>query len=289
MRPGSLLEAKSSFQDIRIARHSWKPGEIILYCDGMWQFDSSIEHRYHEALATIPASAAEQLEHVLICGGGDGLCVRSLLQFPEAKSIELVEIDKLMIEIFRHPEFSRYNRESLSDPRTTVHIADAVEFAKTAPPEFYDLIILDFPSPGRKNRDKSYNKLFSPEVLRGFLRLLKPWGVLSAQVGLLSEALCDWVQTCQAEGMYVWQYDVAYDQYSSDAIAVASKVKLSQRRKLPTECRFATDERVAVGLSEETEIRRRSLDYYRLFESAQEVQDGDDESATLIDELVGED
>lgn len=274
-RPDTLIERQSSFQTIRIDRHPYRPGEIVLYCDGMWQLDTSMEAKYHEAIATLPAAAAETLENVLVCGGGDGLSVRSLLQFPEARSVELVEIDPVMIQLFREEPLARFNGRSLSNERVRVHTENAVDFARRSPREFYDLILLDFPSPGRHNADKDYESLFAPAILELFLSLLKPWGVLSAQIGVNTEVMYAWASKALALGYRCWHYDSAYDVRTIDSFGILSKMALGPRRPLPAACKWASPERLAMAFSEVTEVTERELEYYRLFEAGEDAQAGD--------------
>lgn len=272
MRPGSLLETKSDYQAIRIAAHPNAPGEVILYCDNMWQFDTSVEHKYHEALATMPACTSESLERVLVCGGGDGLVVRNLLRFRQTGFIQLVEIDPKIIEIFKTPPFERINRRSLHEDRVEVIVSDAIKFAETAKPESYDFIVLDFPSPGKYNKEKNYPNLFAPDVLRKFLRLLKFSGVLSAQVGVSSETLEGWFRTAIDSGFNAWHYDVAYNPKAIDSIGVLSRQELRPVRPLPDASAWASPRRLELAFSEVTRIRSDELDYFRLFEFGSEIE-----------------
>lgn len=275
MAIGTLFEKITQFQKVKIIQHRWKPGEIVLYCDNMWQFDSSLEHKYHEALVTLPAACVDGLERVLICGGGDGLAVRSALQFPGCL-IDLVEIDPVMIEAFKLPEFAKYNQYSLTNERVKVHVQDALQFVRHMQPATYDLVVLDFPSPGDGNYEKTYENLFAPHLLREFMKMMKPWGALSAQVGVSAEVMANWIQTALDDGHNLWQYDVAYDKASHDSMAVFSKVRLAPARALPLECRWADQERLELAFSEATEVTRKGLKYYRKFEAAEDIEVTDD-------------
>ncbi len=163
---------------------------LAVYIDGDLQFDSRDEGIYHEMLA-LPALAlaAQRLGQrakirVLICGGGDGLAARELLKSPQVRRIDLVDYDPTMLDLARD-EWPRINGHALDDPRTHVHIVDALEFvAKEA--RFhteYDLVICDFTVP----RDLAGARLHTVEWYTQLRAVLAPGGVLAVNAASPSQ------------------------------------------------------------------------------------------------------
>jgi spermidine synthase len=127
-------------------------GSALLYIDGDLQFDTRDEAIYHECLA-LPAAAlaAKRLGKdlaVLVCGGGDGFCVRELLKSTAVASIDLVDYDHTVLRLGKN-ELAQFNGDSLNDPRVRVHAQDCVQFGeyKKADGEKYDLVICDLTVP----------------------------------------------------------------------------------------------------------------------------------------------
>ncbi len=161
-----IFSEKTPYQRLSITRWS---DDIRLYIDGNLQFSSLDEHRYHESLvhpafAALGHQARDLGLRVLVLGGGDGMAVREILRYPEAHSVDLVDLDPAMTKIFRdHPSLSTLNDASLSDPRVTVHNADAMlwleERRRKAAPLF-DVIIVDLPDPNNYSLGKLYTRTF---------------------------------------------------------------------------------------------------------------------------------
>ncbi|MCX4243581.1 spermidine synthase [Paraliomyxa miuraensis] len=191
-----IFSQKTPYQRLTITR--WQD-DIRLYIDGNLQFASLDEHRYHEALVhpAMAASAASRPvvgvaagvavgpgiegegpgRRVLVLGGGDGLAVRELLAHDDVASVDLVDLDPVMTELFStHPMLVDLNRASLSDPRVRVHNRDAmewlVEHERASEPPF-DVVVVDLPDPN----NFSLGKLYSESFYRLLLRRLRPDGV----------------------------------------------------------------------------------------------------------------
>jgi spermidine synthase len=264
---------KSGYQLIEVKHDQIEWGEHVLYLDRTFQYNSGFEYRYHELLAAMPAVAADSLERILICGGGDGLAARELLRFGRVQ-IDLVEIDPEMTRIYsENPLLTKLNRESLKDERLKIHNMDALKFAGVADRESYGLIILDFPSPASANEGKNYQNLFAPEVTNLFTRLLRPDGVLAAQTSIKQDRLAPFVRNFVEQNYYVWNYDAVYNRVGShDNFTIACKRPLKKQRPIPSLCRYITDEHVKVGFGPATEVDNTELDYWRLFEHVEGIE-----------------
>lgn len=169
-----IFSKKTAYQRLTITR--WRD-DIRLYIDGNLQFSSTDEHRYHEALvhpvmARATSGDREDL-HVVVLGGGDGLALRELLEYPQVARVDLVDLDPSMTELFStHPVLTRLNDRALEDPRVTVHNRDAMEWLSeqreiAARP--FDVAIVDLPDPNNFSLGKLYTRSFY-RLLRNRLR-----------------------------------------------------------------------------------------------------------------------
>tara|TARA_B110001454_G_scaffold219179_1_gene250854 strand:+ start:146046 stop:147641 length:1596 start_codon:yes stop_codon:yes gene_type:complete len=154
--------------------------EWSLYLDHQPQFTKDSSSLYHETMVfgavnlnkTKPAS-------ILILGGGDGLVARELLKFNFVRTIELVELDEVMLNLANSDSrFTDLNHYSLSDPRVSVIIDDAYKYIKLSKKK-YDAVFIDFPFPVNFELSRLYSKEFYQQVERllvedGFIALDLP-------------------------------------------------------------------------------------------------------------------
>lgn len=209
-----LFSHKTPYQRLTITR--WQD-DIRLYIDGNLQFASADEHRYHEALVH-PALAAAVVARplpeqavasgegrsVLVLGGGDGLALRELLKHADVASVDLVDLDPAMTELFStHPMLVGLNAGSLSDPRVRVHNRDAmewlVEHERAGAPAF-DVAIVDLPDPN----NFSLGKLYTQSFYRLLARRLRDDGVAVVQATspyLAPRSFWCIVETLRASGL----------------------------------------------------------------------------------------
>ena len=177
-----VFSQKTPYQRLTITRFR---DDIRLYIDGNLQFSSTDEHRYHEALVHPAMAAAARARpqpgaegrRVLVLGGGDGLALRELLRHDDVASIDLVDLDPAMTELFgTHPMLRELNGDSLLDPRVRVHNRDAMEWLleheRGEQPRF-DVAIVDLPDPN----NFSLGKLYTRSFYRLLARRLRPDGV----------------------------------------------------------------------------------------------------------------
>ncbi len=152
-----ILALRTPHQRLVITR--WRD-DVRLYLDGHLQFSSVDEYRYHEALVHPAMSLAGRREHVLILGGGDGLAAREVVKYPDVGSVEIVDIDPVVTNLFRdNPMLRALNNEILSDSRVTVHNLDAMRFLQETD-RLYDVIIMDLPDPSAPGLGKLYSTTF---------------------------------------------------------------------------------------------------------------------------------
>lgn len=156
-----VVAEHTPYQDIVITESYGFPGhpdDVRLFLNGDLQFSSTDEYRYHESLVH-PVMAGPH-GHVLILGGGDGLALREVLEYPDVTAATLVELDPAMIKLARHdPRLSTLNRHSFDDPRAHVVNEDAFAWLR-ADKERYDAIIVDMPDPDETATAKLYSVEF---------------------------------------------------------------------------------------------------------------------------------
>ncbi len=150
---------------------------IKLYLNGVIQFSSTDEYRYHESLVHIPLANAVYKKNILVLGGGEGLVVREILKHPEVERVTIVDLDPAMFELAStNPDLVALNKNSLKDPRVQLVPADAYVFLQEAS-ELYDVIISDLPDPSTE----SLARLYSREFFKLVRSRLVPQGVFATQ------------------------------------------------------------------------------------------------------------
>ena len=143
----------------RIVVTRWRD-DLRLFLNGNLQFSSRDEYRYHEALVHPALSALPFAKRVLILGGGDGLAAREVLKYPHVEAVTLVDLDPAMTTLFKtQPLLSQLNERALSNPKLTVHNADAAVWLEQNSDAF-DLILIDLPDPSNYSLGKLYSVSF---------------------------------------------------------------------------------------------------------------------------------
>lgn len=169
-----LRSEQTPYQRIVLTR--WRD-DLRLYLGGNLQFSSIDEYRYHEPLVHPAMSAVDAPARILVLGGGDGLGVREVLRHPSVRSVDLVDLDPAITRMATEDSLLRaLNKDSLSDPRVTVHNADALRFLEKTDRR-WDVVIMDLPDPN----DDGLSRLYSVGAFRLALRRLKDGGALVTQ------------------------------------------------------------------------------------------------------------
>lgn len=151
--------------------------DVRLFLNGDLQFSSRDEYRYHEALVHPALSGTRQ--RVLVLGGGDGLALREVLRYPQAREVVEVELDPAVVRLARTDHrLLELNRGALDDPRVRVVHADAFTWLRHAP-DRYDAVIVDLPDPD----SAATAKLYSTEFYALARRALAPGGRMVVQAG----------------------------------------------------------------------------------------------------------
>lgn len=137
-----LFSAESEFQRIDVLE-STEFGKVLVV-DGDLMLTEKDEFIYHEMITHVPMAVHPDVKKVLVIGGGDGGVVRELIKYETIETIDVVEIDPLLVEVCRKyiPEIAC----SLTDPRVVIYHEDGLRFIRSRTDE-YDLIIIDSPNP----------------------------------------------------------------------------------------------------------------------------------------------
>lgn len=116
----------------------------ILVMDGFLMLTEKDEFIYHEMITHVPMAVRPEIKRVLVIGAGDGGTVRELTRYAGIDRIDMVEIDRAVVEVCR--EYLPQTACSLDDPRLTIYYEDGLRFVRTRKNE-YDLIIVDSTDP----------------------------------------------------------------------------------------------------------------------------------------------
>ena len=92
-----LFSAQSEFQRIDVLES--KEFGKILVADGDLMLTEKDEFIYHEMMAHVPMAVHPNVKKVLVIGAGDGGVIRELCSYETIESIDMVEIDELVVEV----------------------------------------------------------------------------------------------------------------------------------------------------------------------------------------------
>ena len=156
--PDKVIYSKSTrYQRIVLTKND---RDLRLFLNGNLQFSSRDEYRYHEALIHPGLASLAKPRHVLVLGGGDGLAVREILRYPSVDSVDLVDLDPAMTELFTRQEaLASLNDHAFTNPRVHVTNGDAFVWLKENRRKF-DFIVVDFPDPSNFSIGKLYSNSF---------------------------------------------------------------------------------------------------------------------------------
>ena len=166
-----VISLESEFQRIDVF-DSYDFGRILVL-DGYLMLTEKDEFIYHEMITHVPLAVNSKICDVLVIGSGDGGVVRELTKYDSIKRIDMVEIDKLVVDVCR--EYLPQTSCKLDDPRVRIYYDNGLEFVKRKNNE-YDLIIVDSTDPFGPGEE-----LFTREFYRNCFNALKESGVMVNQ------------------------------------------------------------------------------------------------------------
>lgn len=167
-----LHEEQTPFQHLQLVELEDFGRALVL--DGAVQTTVGDEYIYHEMIAHVPLFTHPSPERVLVIGGGDGGTVREVARHPSVTSIDMVEIDRAVVETCR-----RYLPETacgLDHPKVNLMIGDGLAWVAGREEE-YDVILVDSSDPVGP-AEGLFNRAFYANVYQA----LRPDGIFVAQV-----------------------------------------------------------------------------------------------------------
>jgi spermidine synthase len=144
----------------------------LMTIDGMVMLSERDEFVYHEMIAHVAMFTHPDPKRVLIIGGGDGGTAREVLKHPSVIHVDMVEIDKTVVEA------SRLHFPGVGDfdnPKLNVLYEDGIAFMQNVQNP-YDVIIIDGSDPVGPAEG-----LFEKDFYQFCIEALAEEGVLTAQ------------------------------------------------------------------------------------------------------------
>lgn len=145
----------------------------ILILDGLVMLTERDEAAYHEMIVHLSAFTHPHPRRALVVGGGDGGSVRELLKHSSIESVDLVEIDREVVEVSRKylPGLS----SGFDDPRVNLFFEDGIGFVEGVKSR-YDLAVVDSIDPVG-----SAVGLFEKPFYQSVFEALTDEGIMTAQ------------------------------------------------------------------------------------------------------------
>ena len=166
-----LFSKQSKFQQVDVMES--KEFGRFLTLDGLMMVTQKDEFIYHDMIVHVAMATNPEIRRVLVIGGGDGGTVRELCRYKSIQHIDMVEIDKMVVEVSK--KYLKQTACKLNDPRVHLYIADGLPFVRNKT-DAYDLIIVDSTDPFGPGEG-----LFTKEFYGNCYKALHEHGVLVNQ------------------------------------------------------------------------------------------------------------
>lgn len=166
-----LYSGQSEFQ--RIDVFNSKEFGNFFTLDGLMMVTEKDEFIYHDMIVHVPMATNPKIKNVLVIGAGDGGTVRELTRYSTIEHIDMVEIDKMVVDVCR--EYLPQTACKLDDPRVQLYFEDGLKFVRSKE-NAYDLIIVDSTDPFGPGEG-----LFTREFYGNCFKALKEDGILVNQ------------------------------------------------------------------------------------------------------------
>ena len=166
-----LFSGQSEFQRIDI--FDSKEFGRFLALDGYMMLTEKDEFIYHEMIVHVPMAVHPNVKKVLVIGAGDGGVIRELCRYETIETIDMVEIDELVVEVSK--KYLPTTACCFDDPRLNIFYQDGLRFGRTKENE-YDLIIVDSTDPFGPGEG-----LFTKEFYGNCFKALNETGIMVNQ------------------------------------------------------------------------------------------------------------
>lgn len=163
-----LFTGSSEFQQLDIL-DTYEYGKLMTL-DGLVMVTEKDEFVYHDMIVHTSMAVNPDIKNVLVIGGGDGGTVRELMKYSTIEHVDMVEIDKLVVDAAK--EFFPTVSCELNNPRVTVLYEDGIKFIQ-GKEKIYDLILIDSTDPIGPGEGlfttEFYNNCFNALTEKGIL------------------------------------------------------------------------------------------------------------------------
>ncbi len=166
-----LYSQKSEYQKIEIFQ-SREFGRMLTL-DDVIVLTEKDEFIYHEMIVHPAMAVHPDVRKVLVVGAGDGGALRELCRYESIESIDLVEIDAMLVEACK--AYLPSTAIGYDDPRVKVHNQDGLKFIRRLQ-DAYDLIIVDSNDPFGPGE-----VLFTKEFYGNCYKALRDHGIMINQ------------------------------------------------------------------------------------------------------------
>ena len=137
-----LYSEESEFQRIDILES--KEFGRFFTLDGLMMVTEKDEFIYHDMIVHVAMATNLDIKKVLVIGAGDGGTIRELTRYKSIEKIDMVEIDKRVVEVCK--EYLKQTACKFDDDRVNIYYEDGLRFVRNKENE-YDLIIVDSTDP----------------------------------------------------------------------------------------------------------------------------------------------
>ena len=120
-----LYSGQSEFQRIDVF-NSIEFGNFFTL-DGLMMVTEKDEFIYHDMIVHVPMATNPKIKNVLVIGAGDGGTVRELTRYSAIEHIDMVEIDKMVVDVCR--EYLPQTACKLDDPRVQLYFEDGLNLS----------------------------------------------------------------------------------------------------------------------------------------------------------------
>lgn len=239
-RDNIIFIEQTQYQKIVVTKHK---DDVRLYIDGNCQFSTNDEYRYHEALVHIPMSEVQSHDSVLILGGGDGMALREVLKYDDVQDVELVDLDKDMIDIcMANENITSINDNSLKSDKLRIYNEDAYKYLENTNKK-YDVIIVDLPDPNSEVLNKLYSNIF----YRMCGNCLKDEGIMVVQSTspyYAKDAFWCINKTIESEGFFVKPYHLQVPSFGDWGFNMASKKEIKEELDFSVDTKYLSKDNV---------------------------------------------
>lgn len=137
-----IASHESEYQQIDILE-TYEYGRVLVL-DGELMITEKDEFIYHEMISHVSMAVHPNVQRVLVIGAGDGGTIRELCKYDSIRRIDMVEIDKDLVDLSM--KYLPKTACRLSDDRVHIYNEEGLRFVRGKHDE-YDLIIVDCADP----------------------------------------------------------------------------------------------------------------------------------------------